>query len=875
LDDLARRLTNGTQHLSTPILKRNLAEFEDQKNVSHNHSGSGTTEFGHLNPERQALMQLAGLHWQFVRGDGVWLFDKSGRRFLDAYAQYGVLALGHNHAAVHTALKNALAGQIPAMVQPYTAVEAEALARRLCEMSNGAYNRCVLTSSGAETVEAAIKLARMHHRRPIIVSAVGSYHGKTMGALAASDRLAFSDAHFQPATGFLRVAYGDSDALARCFETHCGEIAGFIVEPIQGERGVHVPPPGYLKSAKQLCEQHDIAFIADEIQTGLFRTGDKFACDHEGVVPDVMLIAKALGGGIFPLGACLVREKNWDSDFALTHSSTFANNNLASSVALAVLDELETPRFQENLAAISTQLQSGLASLARRFPTRIKAVRGRGMMHAIELRAPEPQAGYFMNYLHHQGLGAYAFASVLAQRCGVLVLPALNDTNVIRIAPPLISQSAHIVELLDALENVFALWQSNAADDIVRSMLPPMRLDIGGNTQPAASNKPKAPVIRLPRSSRHAATEALDYAFIIHPTTPTDTILNDPSFARFTAREFSAYQQWSAQLPAGMVCEIPEIRSAHCARGVRGALIAVPLLPEQMLLKGRDAVCAAIADAVDLAHARGAKIVGLGAFTSIYTRKGTAVVGRGPAITTGNLLTAGMTFEALQQRLREQGLSIRDCRVGLVGARGSVGALVAQLLARSSPREIILIGNPNSDVRALSGIAATLSALSDTPLVTTNDITFLNNCNVIVSSSSSATPVLDGAQIQAGAIVCDVARPFDASPALRARPDIFVIDSGLVRLPGSPISIGAGNLQGHPPGVALACLSETILLALARAARDYGIGDNVAISEVDAVLKLAREHGFFLSENTLPQVHNPANEASIGRARSMPAAEIA
>ena len=807
------------------------------------------------------LMRLAGLDLRFVRGEGVWLWSEAGRRYLDGYAQYGALALGHNHPAVKAAIIAALDSSVPAMVQPYAATHAEALAREMYALGGNHFSRCVFTTSGAETVEAAIKLVRMRSGRPLILSAEGSYHGKTMGALAASDRLDFSAQHQQAVNGFARVAYGDVAALAEFLQERGHECAGFIVEPLQGERGVFAPPRGYLKAAGELCAQHGVAFIADEIQTGLFRTGRAFACDLDEVVPDVLLLAKALGGGVFPLGACLVNEQTWDAGFALTHSSTFANNNLACAAGLAVLREMQQASFQENLAAAAAMLGHGLADLARRFPLSVKEVRGRGMMHAIELRAPAADAGYFLNYLHGQGLSAFMFAAVLAKNHDVLVLPVLNDSQVVRIAPALVASPQNIADLLDGLAQVLAIWESAASAQIVRAVMRPH--DTGA---PAAKPQPKTmprydvsrePPIRFP--PQRASRESIDYAFIIHPTTVDDILLNDPTFKQLSAQEFHHYREYSAQLPAGVVCEIPQIVAPNGARA-RGVLIGLPLLPGQMLARGRNEICGAIAAAVDLAHARGAKVVGLGAYTSIYTRKGSAVTQRGPAITTGNLLTAGMTFEALQWMLNDRGIRMSECRVGVVGARGSVGALVSQLVARASPKELILAGNPHSDVSSMEGVAERLRSLGAAQLRTCNDIAMLEHCDVIVSASSSAGTVLDGVSVHAGTIICDVARPYDASATMRARGDITVIDAGLVSLPGIPRRIGIGNLQGHPPGIALACLSETILLGLAGAAQDHGIGDDVTLAEVDRMMKLAELHGFSLARHGL--AHDSGNTAA-------------
>lgn len=785
----------------------------------------------HLNPERADLMQFAGMARNFVRGAGVWLFDEQGRRFLDAYAQYGVLALGHQHPRVTAAVTAALSRGVPAMVQPYPAAQAEALAAELCRLADGAFSRCVFTTSGAEAVEAAIKLVRMRSGRLQILSAVGSYHGKTLGALAASDRQEFSGQHHHAAVGFSRVEYGDIPALAAYFAEHGAQTAAFIVEPIQGERGVVAPAAGYLAQAQALCRQYGVALIIDEIQTGLYRTGPAFAYQDDGVTPDVLLLAKALGGGVFPLGACLVNAATWDAGFALAHSSTFANNNLACIAGLATLNELRQPAFQANLAATSRQLHAGLAELAARFPASIREVRGRGLMYGIELRAPDPQAGYFLNYLHYQGLAAYLFAAVLAERHGVLVLPTLHDHNVIRIAPPLLIQPQQISELLAGLAATLSLWEAHAADQIVTSLLPA--------AAPVAAAKP-LPRLHLPRSQTPSLH--LDYAFLMHPTVVEDIVLNDPSLRRLTAAELAAYCSFTARLPGGVVCPIPEVQ-VNGARA-RGALIGLPLLPEQMAERGRKEVSATIAQAVDLAQRHGARVVGLGAFTSIYSHKGAAVCGRGPAITTGNLLTAGMTFAALQAALSRP---LADCRVGIVGARGSVGALLAQLLARQAPARLLLVGNPHSGSAAVERLAARLQPLASRPLQTTTDIAELEGCDVILSASSSALPVLDGVRLQPGTLICDVARPFDASPAVRARHDLRVIDAGLVALPDPTLSIGVGNLQGQPAGVALACLSETLLLALAGADGDYGIGDEVDCRDVDAIMQLAAHYGFALA----------------------------
>ena len=294
-----------------------------------------------LNPTIKAMLAALGSDRTFVRGAGTRLFDDAGREYLDCWAQYGVLALGHNPPAVVAAVRDALAAGAPAFLQPYRAPHAEALAEELVRRAPPGLARCVFTNSGAETVEAAIKLTRVATGRTGVLSTEGGYHGSTYAAMAASGQPDYRDGFGPLPAGFDTVPYGDADALDARLARDGAEIAAFIVEPIQGRRGAHAPPAGYLARARAACTRHGVALVADEIQTGLGRTGTLFACEREAVAPDVLLVAKALGGGLFPLGACLASERLWSDDFALRHLSTFANNNLACLAGIVTLRALD------------------------------------------------------------------------------------------------------------------------------------------------------------------------------------------------------------------------------------------------------------------------------------------------------------------------------------------------------------------------------------------------------------------------------------------------------------------------------------------------------------------------------------------------------
>jgi predicted amino acid dehydrogenase len=300
------------------------------------------------------------------------------------------------------------------------------------------------------------------------------------------------------------------------------------------------------------------------------------------------------------------------------------------------------------------------------------------------------------------------------------------------------------------------------------------------------------------------------------------------------------------------------MRSPATGAEVDGLIIALPLLAEEMLRRGRRAIGPAIAGAVDLAVHLGADVVGLGGFTAPLSDRGAGVTGRGVPITTGNALTAAAAFEAARAEMSGRGVALGGARVAVLGARGSVGALMARLAARDRPRQLVLIGSPHGDPAPLAALARDLAS-AGTPVVASADAALVGGCDLVLSATGAARPVLDALPIAPGTIVCDVARPHDAGPAVRGRADVTVLDGGLIALPDSGFTVGPGNLQGLPPGIALACLSETILHALEGTRHDFGVGEDVPLEHADRALALARRHGFRIA---------PPGAAALGSERA-------
>jgi putrescine aminotransferase len=310
---------------------------------------------------------------------------------------------------------------LPMSVRTMPSVPQAALAERLAELTPGTLQYSFFCNSGAEAIEGAIKLARLASGRPGIVAMQGAFHGKTMGALSATGR-EYYKAPFEPLVpGFAHVPFGDADALEAALGPDVGAV---MLEPIQGEAGVIVPPAGYLRQVREICDRHGVLLIADEIQTGLGRTGRLFCVEHDEIVPDIMTLAKALGGGVMPIGAFIGRPHLWEKlrRDPYIHSSTFGGNPLACRAALATLDVLVEERLPERAEPLGAQFRARLDEIRARHPGIVTEVRGRGLLLGME-------------FTHRD----YALmTSAEAGRRGVITFYTLNNPSVIRIAPPLV-----------------------------------------------------------------------------------------------------------------------------------------------------------------------------------------------------------------------------------------------------------------------------------------------------------------------------------------------------------------------------------------------------------------------------------------------------
>ena len=361
-----------------------------------------------------------------VRGEGAWVWDDAGRRYIDCVGGIGVASVGHANPAVAEAVAEQARILVSCPGMFYNDVRARLLAE-LASIAPGGLTRGFLCNSGAEAVEAAIKLARLATGRAGVVSAMRGFHGRTLGALSATHKKQYREPFGPLVPGFSFVPFNRVEKLRAAVG---GDTAAVIIEPVQGEGGVRAASPDYLRAARRICDEAGAALVFDEIQTGFCRTGRMFACDRHAVTPDLLCLAKAIAGGV-PMGAVLADERMQPPPGR--HGTTFGGNPLACAAALATIRFMREQRLDERAEALGARFRE---RLLRRLPAKVREVRQVGLMIGVELRERcRPHLG------------------ALAER-GVLALPA--GPMVIRLLPPLVIGEAEIDQVADALLDVLA-----------------------------------------------------------------------------------------------------------------------------------------------------------------------------------------------------------------------------------------------------------------------------------------------------------------------------------------------------------------------------------------------------------------------------------
>ncbi len=423
-----------------------------------------------VNPQWVRLLNLLEMNEEYERCSGIELRTASGRTILDFLSGYCVHNAGHNHPRIIAALQDELQRCGPAMLQSHVPDLAGTLARRLSERAGGELNKVFFCSSGSEGVEAAIKFARVRTRRTGLLYCDGAFHGLTCGALSLMGDAFWRDRFGPMLPGTEAIPFDDLGALEARLATK--RFAAFIVEPIQSEAGIRVPSAEYLRTAKALCQKYGALFVLDEVQTGMYRTGPFLAAQAFGVSADMVILAKALSGGLIPCGAVLMTDDVYDSVYdslnrAIVHTSTFSENGMAMRAGLATLETLDQEKLGERATAMGEYLRDSLRRALAGYEM-VRDVRGAGLLNGIEF-APPRQLRLRIPFETFRRIHAGMFGQVLVMRLfrdkRILTQICGNNFMVLKAAPPLLvteQQADYFVEsvrdVVDMLHTSNVFW---------------------------------------------------------------------------------------------------------------------------------------------------------------------------------------------------------------------------------------------------------------------------------------------------------------------------------------------------------------------------------------------------------------------------------
>jgi ornithine--oxo-acid transaminase len=430
----------------------------------------------YLNPQMVDVLRTLGFDVEYTEARGQYLFDRAGNRYLDLLSGFGVFAIGRSHPRVVEALQQVLSADLPHLVQMDVAALAGILAERLVQRMPPGLERIFFANSGTEAVEAALKFARYATGRPGLVHCAHGYHGLSYGSLSVNGMDEFREGFGPFLPGARRIPFNDLAALEEALSGR--DVAAFVVEPIQGH-GVAIPDDDYLPGAAALCRKYGTLLVADEVQTGLGRTGRFLAVDHWGVEPDMVCMAKALSGGFVPVGAVACRRPVFDAVFdrmtrAVVHGSTFSKNNLAMAAGIATLEVLDEEGLVGNAATLGQQILDDLRPLVDRYEF-LKDVRGKGLMLALEFGQPESmklRAAWKLLEVADPGLFCQLITVPLFARHRILSQVAGHGYHVVKFLPPLCIDQEDRRHLREALDDTIGACHKvpGAAWDVGRKL---------------------------------------------------------------------------------------------------------------------------------------------------------------------------------------------------------------------------------------------------------------------------------------------------------------------------------------------------------------------------------------------------------------------
>lgn len=748
-----------------------------------------------------------GVVFERAQGDRLW-YRQDGQEIeiLDLVGGFGSLLLGHNHPALVAEAQRLLAAGVPVHAQGSRRETAGRLAVELSRRCGGDF-RVVLANSGAEAVEAAMKHAILETGSRTFVALERAFHGKTLGALQLTANPDVREPFEILGLQVLRVRPNDLEHLEKTF-ADAPPLAGFIYEPIQGEGGVHEITPEFAKRARELCTERKIPLIADEIQCGLGRTGSFLASP---VPADYILLSKTLGGGIAKIAALLIRRERYVAEFDRMHSSTYAEDDFSSAIALKTLELLDGRNA-------GSELKDALQRLVEKYPEVLKEVRGRGLMLGLEFK-PQPASRSFMFRFLGDDLVRVA-AGYLFNVHRLRVLPTLSDPFTLRFEPSI--DFTETDRVITALDDVCARIRSGDAMGLTGYFL---RSNVTTRFDPPEPDDDFLIYDEPTFLEAERDVPPVRVGWLFHLVDANDLISLERSFGEISLEKREQYLRHVSGAARPVVMNSVDVRSAT-GQVVRLHAILLPYTSKQIKRWiDEDRLSrpqAAVENGIEVAKRLGCKLVSLGQYTSIVTHNGLRVRRSGIGVTTGNSYAVALALQTLPEKM---------CTVAVVGAAGNIGRACAELVAPRCER-LILVGSdkPGSRLR-LSEVAKGLDA-------EIGDLASLRHAEVVIAAVNATDAPIGPQHVAPEATVIDLSVPY-------ATRNVRAIRGGLVRLPGNEdLRIVGFHL---PVGQTYACMAEGLLLGF-EGIFDTEFTGSITASHVRRVIEMADRHGFELAE---------------------------
>jgi acetylornithine/succinyldiaminopimelate/putrescine aminotransferase/predicted amino acid dehydrogenase len=893
--------------------------------------GFGASLFGHNHPELIGVAQKAlSDHLPFnaqgsVRGRAGLLAQALSERVGRSTGREYVVTLANTGAeAVEAAIKHAELEKFRQNERLLEKARAQVRMLRLRLREHSAYLPADFCTTAAallgeppfETLDAMLTrfdaaVRSALEAAPRFLAIVGGFHGKSTGSLQLTYRKEFRepwkglgrsvafipredevalDSEVERARINVPVIRYEADGRVVLGQSTLVNIVACFSEPVQGEGGIHELSPGFLRALRRCADAAGFPLVMDEIQSGMGRCGTFLASELAGVRSDYYLLSKSLGGGLAKISALLVDKERYESEFGYLHTSTFADDDYSSAIALAALamvDNNDGALIQQCREKGEALLQR-LRSLQARFPEQIREVRGRGLMIGVELVPQLTSSSPLLRLLSEQGVLSYLVSGYLLHEHAIRVAPTLADHAVIRIEPSVGVSTESCDRFCRALEDLLTnLRAANTAQLL--------SFAIGNWTRHWVSpinGTDAAPLVR------HRGRVDARVAFLVHFSTAADLQNWEKNLSCFEEADCARFLEQTRGLLHPFVLYETEVHSPT-GKTVELVVVGVPFTAAQAIKsmrEGSDWCLDMVKEGIELARKVGCTVVGLGGHTSIVSDGGRALVEDELVLTSGNSLTVAAAHEALFRVAKRIGLDARTCRLGVVGAAGNVGATLAELAA-DEVSKILLIARKDADrfLRPVAqriyraafervvdghfhrGIAeqiadtkAVRKALSDghgylerflsriydflaeelgddAPIRFSDSMQDLQSCQLVITATNAARPVVSPAHIADRAVVvCDVAVPQDVEHTVESqRPLARVIRGGIVKAPlGQVLGIPAVPLRGSE---LYGCLAETILLGFSGCSNHFSYGP-LSIARVRQIREWAAIHGFEIAE---------------------------